>query len=506
LTRPARPVLLVWLLLAAILVSLLLRAWLAPPRGTAFVGTFYYVDDFFNYLGFVEQAQRGELVFRSKLAPASLPATFVNLEWLLVGWLAALLGDRPILAYRLFGLLAVGGLVGSAHHWLARCGVAGDRRLAALLLVFGGGGVGGLSYALGWLPGEHALDLRTGAFPFVEALANPHFVAGTALLATALAAFAAGRRGLGAALGLALALVRPYDAALLAAVETGATLLLGTRGERVRRLSALACLAPALAYQAWLVSANPGFGAFASPLYAARAPSFPELLIALGPATLASLVAVTAWRAGDAAVRQHLSRLALWATAAALVVLLRPVSFSTQFMVGVGLPLLLLAAAGLASLDPRALGASVALLGTSSVVVVWLCMIPGPRTHPPLQWWLVAQALRRECRPGDLVLAPAEIGLYVGGLTPCWPFLSHAAAPDYEARARDVARFYDPRSAPAARAELLARTEPRYVVWPPGPPGDSFGPDQPYELARVVHAPTGTLGIWSRERGRRAPR
>jgi len=96
--------------------------------------------------------------------------------------------------------------------------------------------------------------------------------------------------------------------------------------------------------------------------------------------------------------------------------------------------------------------------------------------------------------------------LYVGGLTPCWPFLSHAAAPDYEARARDVARFYDPRSAPAERAALLDRTVPTYVVWPPGLPGDSLGPDQPYELARVVHGPTGALGIWSRERGGRAPR
>ena len=60
-----RSALLVFLLLAVLSGSLAARAWLLAPKGTVFVGTFYYVDDFYNYLGQVEQAQRGALVFKS---------------------------------------------------------------------------------------------------------------------------------------------------------------------------------------------------------------------------------------------------------------------------------------------------------------------------------------------------------------------------------------------------------------------------------------------------------
>ena len=63
-----RPVLLAWLLLAAVTASLAVHARYAAPAGTEFSGTFYYADDFYNYLASVEQAQHGALVFRSKLA------------------------------------------------------------------------------------------------------------------------------------------------------------------------------------------------------------------------------------------------------------------------------------------------------------------------------------------------------------------------------------------------------------------------------------------------------
>ncbi len=169
----ARPVVLVFLLLAAVSASLALRAWLLAPKGTVFVGTFYYVDDFYNYLSYVEQAERGAVVFRNKLVDPSRGPSLVNLEWLAVGWLSALLGGSPLVAYRVFGLAALAALIIGADRWLARCGLAASRRLAGLLLVFTGGGFGGALLALGRLPGERAFDVRTGAFPFVEAIANP---------------------------------------------------------------------------------------------------------------------------------------------------------------------------------------------------------------------------------------------------------------------------------------------------------------------------------------------
>jgi hypothetical protein len=407
-------------------------------------------------------------VFRNKLEDPSLPPSLVNLEWLAVGWVSALLGGRPLLAYRLFGLAALAALVLGADRWLARCGLPPDRRLAGLLLVATGGGLGGLSFLIGALPGERALDLRTGAYPFVEALANPHFVAGTALLLAALGAFAAGRGGLGAGLGTALAFVRPYDGALLAGIEGLAVLLTSPAREWPRRLVPVLALAPALVYDAWLFLASPGFAAFASPRYAVAAPSAGDLALALGPALLLALLAI---RVREREGAGHRLRLALWATLTLLVVLMRPISFSLQFLVGIGVPLLVLAAVGLARLPRGVLETSLPLMATTAAVVTWLCATPGPGSHAPAAHWRVAAALRETCRQGDIALAPPDVGLYLGGLSPCWPYVSHPAGPAHDARAEAVRRFYA-EARPEERAALLEETGAAFVVLlsrlPPG--------------------------------------
>jgi hypothetical protein len=490
-----RAALLVFLLLAAVSTSLALRAWLLPPKGTVFVGTFYYVDDFYNYLGYVEQAERGSLLFRNKLADPALPPSLVNLEWLTVGRLSGLLGGRPLLAYRVFGLLALAALVLGIDRWLARSGLPAERRLAGLLLVVTGGGLGGLLLALGVLPGERALDVRTGAFPFVESVANPHFVAGTALLLAALGAYAGGRGALGAALGTVLALVRPYDAALLAGVEGLAVLHSAPPREWPRRLLPVLALGPVLAYDTWLFLAGPGFSAFSSPRYAALAPSAGDLALALGPA---ALLALTAARPGSDAGAGHRLRLALWAALALFVVLLRPVSFSLQFLVGVGVPLLVLAAVGLSRLPRGVLEGAVPLMATTAAIVTWLCTAPSPSRHVPLERWRVALALRETCRPGQVALAPEDIGLYVGGLSPCWPYVSHAASPEHERRTAEVGRFYR-EAAPAERAELLDRGRVAHVVLPSGLPPGWLGPQTPFRASLSVPGPRGALVVWSRD-------
>jgi hypothetical protein len=491
-----RGVLLVFGLLAALSGSLALRAWLLPPKGTVFVGTFYYVDDFYNYLSYVEQAERGALVFRNKLADPSLPPALVNLEWLAVGRLSSLLGGRPLLAYRLFGLVALAALVLGLDHWLARSGLPPGRRLAGLLLVGTGGGLGGILLAFGLLPGPRALDVRTGAFPFVESLANPHFVAGTALLLAALGAYAAGRGGRGVALGTVLGLVRPYDAALLAGIEGLAVLLSAPARDWARRLVPVLGLLPVLAYDAWVLLAGPGFSAFSSPRYAAVAPRPVDLALALGPAAVLALAALRVW--GEEEGAPHRLRLALWTALALGAVVLRPVSFSLQFLVGLGVPLLVLAAVGLARLPRGVLESAVPLMATSAAVVTWLCATPSPGRHVPAGRWGAALALREACRPGDLALAPEDIGLYVGGLSPCWPYVSHAAAADHDVRAAAVRRFYG-EAAPEERAAFLDRACVAHVVLPPGAPPGWLGAQAPFRPRAAVGAPGGGLVVATRD-------
>jgi hypothetical protein len=495
-----RPVALVWLLLTGLSAGLALRASAAAPPGTVFVGTFYYSDDFYNYLSYVQQAEDGALIFRNKLASPSLPPALVNLEWLSVGWLSRLLGREPIMAYRLFGLFALLAFVALSNRWLRRAGAAPSRNLPALLLVFTGGGLGGLLFALGLLPGERAYDLRAGLFPFVEVLANPHFVAGTVLLLLALGAFAEARPRRGILYGTLLGLVRPYDAALLAGIEVAAALLREPFREWPRKLLPVVGLAPVLTYNAWLFLASPGFRIFSSPGYAADAPGSLDLALALGPAAALALSALRV-RDGDEAAGRHRLYLALWAGAAVAAGLLRPASFSLQFLAGVGLPLLALAAIGLSHARRGLLEAAVPLLAATAVVATWLLLAPSPSWHVPAVRWRVAAAMRPVCRAGDLALAPADVGLYVGGLTACWPFVSHAAAPEHSAREAAVRLFYSTAS-PGWRARFLDERCVTHVVLPASTPVNWLGT----AIYRPrTGTPSGPLTVFTRDPGAPCP-
>jgi hypothetical protein len=493
----ARPVVLTWLLLAALSSAILLRAALATPPGTVFVGTLYYVDDFYNYLSYVQQAADGAVVFRNKLTSPDLPPALVNLEWLLVGWLTALLGDAPLLAYRLVGLAALAVFVAQVDRWLVRGGLPPPRRLAGLLLVFTGGGLGGLLLVLSPDGPWRLYDVGAGLFPFVEVLANPHFVVGTTLLAAGLGAFAANRPGLGVVLGSLLAFVRPYDAALLAGVAGLGVLLRWPPRQWPRHLLPVAALAPALLYNAWVFLWSPGFRVFSSPVYATSGPSPVELALAIGPAVLVALSAARGRARLDESERRHRLYLALWAALAILMVVLRPVSFSLQFLAGVGVPLLALGAMGLGSLRQGLLEAAIPLFAGTAVMVTALQLQPNPYRNVPAERWRVADALGEVCRPGELVLAPSDIGLYVGGLTACWPWVSHSASPEHASREAAMTRFYSAR--PVDRARLLDEACATHVVVPRAWPAGGLPPGTPFRLRLGVDGVGGGLTVYSRD-------
>jgi hypothetical protein len=493
----ARPLVLTWLLLATLSSARLLRAALGSPPGTAFTGTMYYVDDFYNYLSYVQQAEDGALVFRNKLAPPDLPPALINLEWLLVGWIAVLLGGSPLIAYRIVGFAALALLVHQVDQWLVRGGLPPPRRLPGLLLVFTGGGLGWTLVALGNETALRPYDVVAGLFPFVETLANPHFLVGTALLAAALGAFARDRPGLGVVLGNILALARPYDAALLAGVAGLAVLPRWPPRQWARHLLPVAALGPALLYNAWVFLWSPGFRIFSAPVYATSGPSLRELGIAVGPAILVALAAArNVGSAGDSE-RRHRLYLALWAALALLIVVLRPVSFSLQFLAGVGVPLLSLGAIGLGRMRRGVIEMAVPLFAGTAVVVTWLLLHPSPYRNVPADRLGVATALGSVCHRGELVLAPSDIGLYVGGLSACWPWVSHSAAPEHASREAAMSAFYA--SPPVERARLLEDLCASHVVVPRTWPGGGLPPDAPYRLGLEVEGPGGGLAVYSRK-------
>jgi hypothetical protein len=502
----SHPVLLVWLLLGSAATVPYLRAALAPPPGYQFAGTFHWIDDFYHYASYVQQSEDGAFLFRNKLVLESHPPALANLEWWAVGKISRLSGRRPFLAYRLFALAAFAGLLFGLDRAFRRAGLPPAHRFPALLLASIAGGLGGLLFELTPRPVSSTVDLSVGLFPFLEVLANPHWLAGTWLLVESILAWARVRSWrdglLPTLLASALALVRPYDFVLAVAIHVVAVLVRDPLRLAAAKCLPLVGLAPAVLYNYWVFYRVPAFSSFATTAYSM--PETSDFVLALLPAMLLALLAV---RPGAAAADPDGLRLRMgvWAIVGLLVVALRPVAFSQQFAVGLGLPLLFLGALGLARWRP-ALATAVALAcGTTAAVALRVVLRPDSHWFVPTPRMEATLALRPSCRPGDLLMSPADIGLYSLGLTACHAFVSHPWAPGFEERERRTAAFYG--AAPAAeRRSFLEELRVTHLVLP-GDPGASpdgwLGDGSGFVQLGRFGAPPETWSVYARLPGPR---
>jgi len=497
------PVLVAWLLLATATTLPYLLAPLQAPSGQAFQGFFFFVDDHYLYLSYVQQAEDGAFLFENKLVSQPHRPSLVNLEWWLVGRLSRLLGRDPFAAYRIFAVLAALLFLVAVDRWLRRAGLPDARRLPALLLVSLGGSFGGLAYAAGMLPPRRALDMATGLFPAAGLLANPHFIAGSALLLLALDAFeqaGARLRARAILLGSALALVRPYDFVLLVVIRALGIAFTRPGGRWIREALPLAGLLPVTAFNYWAFYRNPAFSFYAQAPYAF--PRWQDLGLALAPAGLAAALVLRAPAASDSA-REARRHLAAWLAVGALIAVLQPVHFSLQFLVGFGVPLLVFAALGLARQPQAVQWAAVALLGTTPVVALTTVMQPLPHWFTPRERLEAAYALRPLCARDELVLAPADIGLFLGGLSACKPWVSHVSHPQYAERLVRTSDFYE-RRPPEDRAAFLDRERIRHVVLPLDDgeiPRGWLGERTPFRRQAVVGGPGRPIAIYTRAGG-----
>jgi hypothetical protein len=189
-----------------------------------------------------------------------------------------------------------------------------------------------------------------------------------------------------------------------------------------------------------------------------------------------------------------------WAAAGALILAFRPLSFSLQFLAGIGLPLLALGALGLSRFPPAATLAVAAAFSVTSLVALRLVFSDNPYWYVPSERMDLALALRPHCRPGDLVLSPPDIGLYAAGLTACGAYVAHPATAGFEQRATEVNDFYA-RSDPAARAALLDRRCVTHVVLPGGAgdvPAAWLGQATPFrQVAQAGRGPA-AIGAYAR--------
>jgi hypothetical protein len=466
-----------------------LRAGIDPPPGRAFLGFFFFVDDSYHYLSYVQQAADGAFLFRNKLLLESHPPSLVNLEWWLLGKVSAALGGHPLVAYRILGLVAAFFLLWAADRWLRRCGLPDSHRLPALLLVSLGGGFGGLLWQFAGRDAFRCLDFATGLFPSLELLSNPHFVVGTALLLWTLWAFLNARTAadyvLGILSGSVLGLVRPYDLILVGAIHGVSVLVVTPPGAWVRRLAPLLGLLPVALYNYWAFYVSRSFAFFPTGAY--PFPPREDFVWAFAPA---AALAATAVRVKSKAPEMRAARVHLlaWIAMGVLVIAIKAVTFSLQFLVGFALPFFVFAALGLSRYRPAATFAATLVLSTTLMVALRIVLTPHPRWQVPAERLGAAFALRESCKPDDVVFAPQDIGLYAIGLTACKAYVSHPIMPGFEERVAPARAFYEA-SDPAARAALLDGQRITHLVLPgdPGPaPTSWLGEGTPFRRDAVV--------------------
>lgn len=500
----SHPVARAWLLLTLVTSVPYVKAALDPPPGSVFVGTFHWIDDVYYYMSFAQQAEDGHFVFRNKMTTEPHRAALVNVEWWATGVLSRLLGRRPLLAFRIVGILAGLALLAGVDRWLVHAGLPVTHRLPALLLVGTAGGAGGWIFQFTTLPVSRAADLVTGVYPFLALLANSHWVASTSLMLWGLWAQTTGRgpRGLLAAgaTGTALALTRPYDLAMLFAVRMVVIHLFEPRREWPGAWARLALLVPGLAYACWLFLRAPGFGTFTSAVFSRFVYPPLDLVAAIAPPALA---AALFWRRGcwGPSVRGFQA----WVPIVALIFWVRPLSLPNQFAVAWGVPVLILLALALGRWRPVFTGAAAVALSASFLVALHVAWRGDPNWLVPRERWWAAYALREPCREGGVFLGPADIGLYTIGLTRCGAWVAHQAGPDHLGRVAALRYFYSSAS-PAERAALADRACATHTALPAGAdPRAWLGESAGFRTVAVVGAGPSAIQLAVRPRPSHCP-
>lgn len=480
-----RTVALAWLALAVLTTLPYVAAARWPPAGTRFTGALFYVDDLFQYLSFAEQAGRGAFLFVNKFDPRPQEPFLVNLEWWAAGRISALAGGHPWLGFHVLRLGALAALLAASGRALTRAGREPSGLVWTLILVATGGGLGWLRLWQG-APGAEIPDIAMGFYPWHQALFNPHFLVGTALLTWTLLLHLDWRLGMGRrwpwiACAWVAGLSRPYDLAAFVGIAFLATLLdrHAGLGARWGAVADLIWVAPVFAYYALLVGAHPAFAGWGGQALDPTPPAT-EVLLALGPPLL--LIALLLFRRRPAftgpAAAGILRTVAVWGVVLTALVLLWRAPMAKQLSTSVGAALLL----GLALLAPVGWRPLVALgLAPTSLFLFWRALNPFLDSFAPLDDLAATDVLASACSPGQLVIAPpSDLGLMIAGFTPCRVTPGHRLlAPHYAAAVEAARRFYDRETTPAWRVRLLRDAGATFVAMPGNAEG-LLGPAPPF--------------------------
>lgn len=433
---PERRYLGLWMLFTCGLLLLVglpyLGAWQATKPGQVFTGFLFNPIDGFTYLAKMHQGWSGSWTFSLPYTSQPGEGVYLYTFYLALGHLARILNAPLVWVFHLARLLAVPFLVGMLQKFL-RVSLPPDPGLmwSMVLVVFGSG--------LGWLAvlgGGFTSDLWVAeGFPFLSAYANPHFTLSLALMCYLLAPpeppSASGWRsgwGYGAA-GLVLSSLSPFGAALSAAVCAILAVWQVVDERRVnlsspwlQRFTWLAVgSGPLLLYTLWVMDVHPVLAGW-NRQNITPAPPVWDVFLSLSPALLAGFFG--AWSA--LIQRRQAARPALVWACLCLGLLYAPLDLQRRFLIGVFVPVTILAAWGLQALRQpaarRRLALVILVVSLPSNAIVLLAAWQGAASQDERIYLSEGEAaafrwLEDNSAGRVLVLAGPETGLLIPGYT-----------------------------------------------------------------------------------------
>ncbi len=467
-----------------------LLAWQLAPAGTHYSGLLVNHLDGASYLAKMQQGARGDWLFHLPYTSEPHSGAFVYTFYLALGHLAAAFYLPIPLVYHLARAAASLYLLLVAYRLVARCFDRPPARRMAFLLL-------SLSAGFGWLLAPAGLILSdlwvTEGFTFLSILTNPHFPLAIALmLALCLNILDAGeqpaepRRLVGraarcAVIGLLLAIVQPFAVPVILVV-LGTFLVLALIRDRHLPWAVGICLAaaglgaaPVMFYDLYAFSNNLALAAWSAQNVTT---SLPPWNYALGY----GLILILAVPGVVAAIRRRRAAdllLLAWVFTVALLLYV-PFALQRRFIIGLHVPLTLLAALGLEQVVwPRlarrwrglVTGAVIILSSLTSLFVPLVAVAGVAAGGGPLVLSQDEAAaytwLAHHTAWTDTVLAPVEAGPLIPAragnrVVYGHPFETIAA----ESKKEAVELFFSARATPAQRRALLEQYDVRYLFVP----------------------------------------
>lgn len=475
----------------------LLYGYLNQPSNLKFMGIVAGVRDCNVYFMMMTQGDGWSPILENLFRPGEPNAIYHGFFWFALGKLSYWLGISTLAAYHLAGALATIIFVPAIHEFAGRFLQSRAERLSAVIVISFGAGAGWIMAIMYHLFGNMPFlpsDIGTPeASAFYTLMTFPHLSFTLILVFLCMMyvwdAVDSGRikpAFLAGLCGLVVGFVHAFNLVVICfalGLFLIASLLIKRDRSPITAIITVACFSVwPIAYYTFITLAKPGL----LPVGAVRSPTPFAYLVGFGPVVLASMVRIIFLRRARELPQSDLFLLC-WTAATALLLYSYPIlSQEARAVLGLQIPLAILAVRAVFSDILPALGADWGgekperrkVLAASVVSLFIVFTLPSTfyniidrslrlRDYPEL-FSLTEDAHEaleylRGVEGGDTVLTGERVGIYVPRVAHKRAWMGQYNYPSYDRRMRGIREFYSESTPDSKRFDMLRDNDIRFV-------------------------------------------